>query len=437
MGSEYSILILFFLLVVFLSMGAPVAFALAGVSVAVGYFLWRPDAATLVAFNAIGLMERQDLLAVPLFLIMANVLQHSGVADDMYEAIRRWFSGVSGGLAIGTIVIATIFAAMSGTSAAGCVTMGLIALPAMLSRGYDKRLAIGSIMAGGALGPLIPPSIILIMYGVFAEQSVGQLFAGGLFPGLMLAFMFMVYIYVVCARNPALGPPLPPQARASWVGKLRSLRSVILPVFLVLGVLGSIFSGVATPTEAASVGAFGSLVCAAIYRRLNFRLIKVASIDSIKITGMIMFILIGGKVFASVCTALRAPEVVGNILLMLPGGRWGSIIAMQFSYLILGCLMDAGAIMMITIPLYVPIVCALGFDPVWFGVVFMVNMELAFLTPPFGFNLFYMKGIVPKGITMGDIYRSIIPFVLIQLTGLIIVLVFPQIIMWLPNQLFV
>lgn len=435
MSIEIITLMLFLFLIAFIFLGHPIGFVLGSTGIIFGFFLWGPHSISMPTFATLGLMKNTTLLSVPLFIGMANILQRSGIANDLYDAMYKLFGGIGGGLAVGTIIISTIFAAMSGISATACVTMGLIALPSMLKRNYDKKLAMGCIMAGGALGPLIPPSVILILYGLFAGESVGALFAGGVFPGLMLSAMFCAYTLVRCSLNPTIGPPLPREERAFWKERVRSLKAVILPLILVILVLGSVFSGAATPTEAASVGAVGSLVCAALNRKLNRQLVKEVATDTLKVVGMIMFIMIGGQCFAGIYNGIGASELIEHTLQFLPGGKWGTLIAIQFSFLILGCLMDATAILMITMPLYIPIVKALGFDLVFFGVLFMVNMELGFLTPPFGFNLFYMKGIAPKDITMGDIYRAVVPFLLIQFTGLVLCMLFPEIILWLPHRL--
>jgi len=341
-----------------------------------------------------------------------------------------------GGLAMGTVLICTLFAAMSGISGAGTVTMGIVALPNMLKRGYDKRIAMGCIMAGGALGVLIPPSVIMIVYGLFAQQSVGRLFAGGIFPGLLLSSLFVIYIGIRCYLNPSLGPVLPPEERANWRLKLVSLQAIVLPLFLVFGVLGSIFLGMATPTEASAVGAFGAIICAALHRKLNWSLVFNAAKRTLRTTAMIMWIILASAIFVAVYQGLGAAALIENMLMTAPVGKWVILIMMQLTLFILGCFIDPIGILMMTTPVFLPVIAFLGFDPLWYGIVFVVNMEMAYLTPPFGSNLFYMKGVVPKGITMLDIYRSIGPFVLLQALGLVIVIAFPQIALFIPSLLF-
>jgi tripartite ATP-independent transporter DctM subunit len=387
----------------------------------------------IIATSMIGVMSEFTMLAIPLFILMAYVLERSGVADDLYAMMHNWFGPVRGGLAIGTVIICTIFAAMCGISAAATVTMGVIALPAMLKRGYDKKIAVGCISAGGALGPLIPPSVLLIVYALLAGESVGKLFLGGVVPGLILSALFIIYIGTMCFFQPHLGPAVPQQERVNWKKKLISLKEVIFPILLIIGVMGSIFGGIATPTEAAAVGAFGSFVFAAINRKLNWTNLTCALYDTLRLTCLILWLILGGTVFSSVYTAIGAQQFIVEIIQGMAINRWLIMIMMQIIWIILGCLMDPGAILFITAPVFLPLITTFGFDRLWFGILWMVNMEMGFLTPPFGMNLFYMKSIVPKNINMMDIYRSILPFVFLQLIGLIICMIFPQTILWLPN----
>ena len=417
----------------FLASGLPVAFALGGVATLGAIFLWGPGGTFIIAARAIALMKTIILIAVPLFVFMACVLEGSGIAERLYEAMYRWSGRLKGGLAAGTVAICSVIAAMSGIAGAGTVTMGMIALPAMRKRGYEKSIPLGSIMAGGALGPLIPPSVVLIVYGVVTGVSVGKLFAGGLFPGLLLTALFITYILIRCQLNPSLGPAVPPEERADWKEKLVSLKGVVLPLALIVMVLGSIYTGLATPTEAAAVGGFGVLACAAVHRRFNWELLKRSAITTMKISGFIMWILLGAQMFASVYMGLGAPRLVQELFAAMPLGKWGVLILIQVVFFVLGCLMDALSILMITTPLFVPLIAMFGYDPLWFGILYAVNTQMGYLTPPFGANLFYMKGVAPKDVTMGDIYRSIVPFVILQAIGLVICLLFPPIATWLPS----
>ena len=428
-------LVLFGSMFFLLATGLPLTFVIGGIGTLATFFLWGPDALYNVATRAFASTMSFVLLAIPLFILMASILQRSGIADALYGTIHKWFGGLNGGLAAGTVAIAALFAAMSGVAAAATVSLGLIALPAMLKRKYDKVMVTGAIQAGGALGILIPPSVEMIVFALFARLSVGKMFMSGVFPGLLLASFFMIYILIRCYLRPSLGPALPPEERATWKEKFASLRQVVLPLLVVLGVLGSIYMGIATPTESASVGVLGALVSAAVYGTLNWSMLKDAAYTTLRVSTMIMWILFGAYAFSSTYIALGASEVIEQGLSLMPGGRWGILIGMQLSFFALGCILDSFGIIMITAPLYLPIIKGLGFDPVWFGILYVMNIEMAFLTPPYGICLFYMKAVVPKEISMLDIYRSIIPFVGLQALGLILVMIFPQIAMWLPGTM--
>ena len=428
-------LVLFGSMFLLLALGLPLTFVIGSIGALATYFLWGPNALYNVATRAFASTMDFVLLAIPLFILMASILQRSGIADALYDTIHKWFGGLNGGLAAGTVVIAAMFAAMSGVAAAATVSLGLIALPAMLKRKYNKVMVTGAIQAGGALGILIPPSVEMIVFALFAKQSVGKMFMGGVFPGLLLASFFIIYILVRCYLRPSLGPALAKEERATWREKFSSLRQVILPVLVILGVLGSIYMGIATPTESAAVGVLGALVSAAIYRTFSWTMLKESAFTTLRVSTMIMWILFGSYAFSSVYIALGASEVVKQGLSLMPGGRWGILIGMMLSFFILGTILDTFGIIMITAPLYLPIVAELGFDPVWFGILYVMNVEMAFLTPPYGICLFYMKSVAPKEVTMLDIYRSIIPFVALQAIGLITVMIFPQIALWLPSTM--
>jgi len=435
MSIELITILLFGALILFLVLGLPLAFVLGGVGVVGSYFLWGSKGLFVAAVQAYAAMGKFTLLAIPLFIFMAMILERSGVADDLYTMMHRWMGPLRGGLAIGTVLICTIFAAMAGISGAATVSMGVIALPAMLKRKYDKLIAMGCISGGGALGILIPPSVPMIIYATLTGESVGALFAGGIFPGLLLALLFVLYIGIRCFFQPSLGPALPPEERATWEEKVASLRAVVLPIFIILMVLGSIYAGVCTPTESATLGVLGALISAAVYRKLKWTLIKEACFRSASLTTMIIWILMGAYCFTSVYTGTGAHELMEHLLLSIPGGRYVVLFAMQAVFFVLGCILDPAGIIMICTPVFVPVIKSLGFDPLWFGVLFIMNMEMGYLTPPFGFNLFYMKAIAPKDVTMNDIYRSIVPFVFLQAVGLIIVIIFPEIALWLPQQM--
>ena len=436
MSIEVLSLLFFGALLVFLLLGLPLSFVLGGVSMIFLYFTWGPESFYMVAAQTWGAMNKFTLVAIPLFIFMAMILERSGVANDLYEMMYLWFGPVAGGLAIGTVVICAIFSAMCGISGAAVVSMGTIALPSMLQRNYDKELALGCINSGGGWGILIPPSVIMILYALISGESVGALFAGGVFPGLMLLVLVSCYIAVRCYFQPHLGPALPKDERGDWQRKLAAMKAVILPVIIVVMVLGSIIGGITTPTEAAAIGVLGAIISAAVYRQFNWRLMKESALRTLRLTGMIMWILFGAYCFSAAYHGMGAHQLIENLMRNIPGGPWGSIIFIQVVIFLLAMVLDPAGIMMICVPVFLPIVKAHGFDPLWFGILFVINMEIGYMTPPFGFNLFYLKGIVPPGITMGDIYRSVIPYTIVESTGLALVMIFPQIAVWLPNKFF-
>ena len=435
MSIELLSILFFGALLLFLLLGLPLSFVLGGVSMIFIYFTWGPEAFYMVAAQTWGAMNKFTLVAIPLFIFMAMILERSGVAKGLYEMMYLWFGPLAGGLAIGTVVICAIFSAMCGISGAAVVSMGTIALPSMLERNYDKELALGCINSGGGWGILIPPSVIMILYALISGESVGRLFAGGVFPGLMLLVLVSSYIAIRCYFQPRLGPALPREERGDWNRKIAALKAVILPIGIVFMVLGSIIGGVTTPTEAAAMGVLGAIISALVYRQFSWGLMKEAAMRTLRLTGMIMWILFGAYCFSAAYHGMGANQLMENLMQHIPGGPWGTIIFIQFIIFLLAMVLDPAGIMMITVPVFLPIVKALGFDPLWFGILFVINMEIGYMTPPFGFNLFYLKGIVPPDITMGDIYRSVIPYTLVESVGLALVMIFPQIAIWLPNQL--
>lgn len=419
------------LLIVFAS-GLPLAFGLGGMAMAFGLVFWGPQSTFLTIQAAYGTMLSFVLLAVPLFIFMGNVLGKSGIADELYKAMHLWMGPVRGGLAIGSVLICTAMAAMVGLVAPGVVTLGVVGIPSMLKRKYQPEIITGSIMAGGSLGALIPPSIVMMIYSLISRQSVGQLFMGGVIPGLILSTFYCSYIAIRSYLQPDLAPALPPEERGTIRGKVIATRSVVLPIFIIIAVLGSIFLGIATPTEAAAVGSVAALVAAAFHRKLTWAVLKDATYSTCLLSGMVMWIVLGASVFSRYFFSVGGADLIAG-LLTLEVNRWIIVIAMQVSLIFMGMVMDDVAMLMIAGPIYTPIILALGFDPIWFGILFIINLQIAYLTPPFGYALFYMRGVAPESITMGQIYRSIIPFVILQIIGLGIVMVFPQLALWLPS----
>ncbi|MFY0647982.1 TRAP transporter large permease [Sulfitobacter geojensis] len=436
MSVEILTVLFFGSLLVFLMLGTPLAFVLGGVSVVFLYFEMGPIGFYLLASKMWETMQSPTLMAIPLFVYMAILLEKSGVANDLYDMMHQWWGGLRGGLAIGTVLICVIFAAMSGISGAAVVTMGTIALPKMLERGYDKKLALGAINAGGGWGILIPPSILMVLYALLTEVSVGRLFAAGVGPGLTLFVLVSIYIGGRCWLQPELGPALPIEERASWADKFRSLKAVILPIMIVTIVLGAIFGGFATPTEAAAIGVFGAMVATGINGQLSRTVIHSAAIDTLKLTALVMWILFAAHAFSTAYTALGAQSLISNVMTVIPGGRWGALFFMLMVLFFLGMVLDPVGIMLITLPVFLPVVRDAGFDPIWFGILFIIMMEVGYMTPPFGFNLFYLKGVAPPDVTMGDIYASVFPYVVVTLIGVILIILFPAIALFLPQYFY-
>jgi len=433
---EFQTLLFFGLLFVFIMLGVPLTFVLGGLSIIFLYFHKSEIYFYLIASKMWDLMETSALIAIPLYVFMAMILERSGVAHDLYRMMHLWWGGLRGGLAIGTVLICTIFAAMSGISGAAVVTMGTIALPQMLDRGYDKRLALGAINAGGGWGILIPPSILMVLYALITEVSIGKLFAAGVMPGLLLFGLVSIYIGVRCYFQPHLGPALPPEERGNWDEKMAALKSVLLPILIIVLVLGSIFGGYATVTEAAAVGVFGALLASAVNRRLSVKLVSEAAIRTFRLTTVITWIVFAAHAYSTAYTAMGAEGFITGLTQMIPGGKWGALGFMMFVLFLLGMVLDPVGIMLITLPVFLPLVKAHGFDPIWFGILFVVMMEISYMTPPFGFNLFYLRSVAPPEVTMRDIYWSVGPYTLVELTGLFIIVLFPAIALWLPDLIF-
>jgi len=419
-----------------LILGVPIAFGLGGISLALAFWLWGPESLSMGYFATRGVMQMFSLACGPMFVFIGVLLTRSGIAEDMYRTLQAWFGPIPGSLAIATVVVSTVIAAMVGGITAATITMGYIALPIMFKFKYNKSIAIGCIQGGAALGFLIPPSLVAVIYALIAKESIGRLFAGGLFPGLLISGMFIIYILVRCWFQPHLGPPMPKEERPRLAIKVRSLVSLLPPLFVILSMMGTIFLGLATPVESSAMGAAATLVVVALKRRLTWEVVKDALVTSVSVGGMIIWIFMGAMAFSAIYDGLGARAVIEPLVFSLPMGRWGVIVMMMASWFILGMFLDDYAILFICAPIYLPIIKALGFDTVWFGVLYMLNMQMAYLTPPFGYCLFMIKAVCPPDITMMDIYRSTTPFVLIQAIGLALCIIFPEIVMWFPRLVF-
>lgn len=427
-------LVMFAVLIVLLLAGVPVVFAMGSIGAITLLLLWGfKYAPSVIVGNAFTVMTWHTLVALPLFVFMAMILKSSGIVEDLFRSIRLWLAPVPGGLAMAVVVVSVFIAAMSGAIATGTLILGIIALPIMLKYGYDKTLAIGPIMAGGALANLIPPSNSFIVYGALAEVSIGQLFIGGVVPGLILATMYILYIFIRCSLKPSLGPPVPMEERVGWLEKFASLRALLLPIALIASVLGAIFFGIASATEAAAVGAVGALVCAAVRRNLKWKHIKDANLTTVRVSSMVVWIFMGAWAFKGVFALSGGPQIVADWVVSLGLPSLGVIGIMMVVFVIMGCFVSSSPIMLITLPVFLPIVDALGFGRLWFGVLALVNFQLSDLTPPFGFSLFYMRSVAPPEITMGDIIRAVVPFLPLMAIGVALVMFFPALAEWLPS----
>lgn len=434
MSIELMTLLYFSCLFFGLFLGLPVALGLGGTAVLFAAIfeprslLAIPSAFYYTPWNGV-------LVTVPLFLFMGSLIRFSGIAEAAYDAVYKLIGHIAGGLAMGTVMVCTIFAAITGITPPATITMGQIAYPSMMKYNYDKAIAIGSIGAGGALGALIPPSVPFIFYGLLAKVSIGGLFLGGLIPGLMLASFYIIYIGIRCKMQPHIGPALPADESFSVREKMLALMGIWPFLLLIVMVLGAIWGGVATPSEAAAFGATGALVINIIYRKLTWQVMRNSLETTVKLTGMGLWILIGANIYLNIFNSLGCQELVTSLVLGMPGGEHGILLMMMFIILLLGTVMDDWAIIMLCTPLYIPIINELGIDKLWFGVLFIVNIQIAYLTPPFGFVLFWLKSVLPPDVSMGDVYKSVGPFILLQLLGLTLVFLFPEIATWLPSKL--
>ncbi|WP_075881313.1 TRAP transporter large permease subunit [Vreelandella massiliensis] len=439
-------LVMFGSLMVVLVAGLPLAFVTGGLGVAFLYLIGDQNMLNLMPSRIFPMMTNYQLSAIPLFIFMASVLEKAGIIEELFDVVYKWMGGLRAGLAIATIIASTLLAAMVGVIGAAVVTMGLIALPAMLKRHYDPEIAIGSIMAGGTLGILIPPSILAIIYGVIAQQSVGELYLGSLIPGLLLAAMYGFYCWMRGTLNIKMAPPMPVEDRVSMKEKLRLLRNMLAPIILVMLVLGIIFTGIATPVEAAGIGTFGALVVAAMHKRLTWPNLHAACMTTLVASAMVMWIIFGASIFVGFYILQGGQTFVQELISGAGLGPYAVLLLMMVLLVALGMFLDWVGILLLAVPIFVPLIKGMTFDGVlglpgvdptdvslWFGVIYLVNMQMSFLSPPFGYALFYIKGVCPPHITMAQIFRSSFPFLGIQALGLLLVILFPALVTWLPN----
>ena len=423
-------------LIVLLIIGMPMAFALGfiGVTFTFGFYGW--DALLLISSRIYSFVNVYVLVAVPMFLLMASIMDKSGVAKDLYNAMSVWAGGLRGGVAMMTLVAAVFMAATTGIIGGEIILLGLVALPQMLRLGYDKNLAIGTICAGGSLGTMIPPSIVLIFYGLTANVAIGELFLAVIIPGLLLAVLYLIYILVRCYINPELGPPLPPAERnIPLSAKFKLLKNLILPMAVAFGVLGSIYAGIAAVSEAAAVGVAGTILAAWVRGELSWQMLREALRQTMSACGLLLWLTFGATALIGVYNLLGGIRYINGLMAGLPFEPIIIVVLMMGILIVLGLFMDWVGVLLLTMPIFVPIIQQLGYDPVWFGILFCMNMQISYLSPPFGPAAFYLKGVAPPEIRLQDIYKALWPFMLLQIAGMLLVLFFPQLALWLPAVL--
>jgi len=445
MSLEFMTVAMFATLILAITFGHPLAYTLAAVATLFGLIdngFSIPMLFEMFINNAWGLMNNYTLVAIPLFILMAQLLDRSKVSDALFESLYVVLGSIKGGLGLAVVVVCTVFAATTGIIGASVVAMGLLATPALVNKGYQKELTAGIICASGTLGILIPPSIMMVIYGGLTgmkETSVGNLFAGAIIPGLVLASLYFLYILIRCNINPELGPPISKEEASTYTPAQKmtmTLKSLIPPLALILAVMGTILAGVATPTEAAGLGALGAMVLAFFNKKLNVTVLKESAFATLKTTSMVMMLFIGGKLFSTVFLSMGGGDVVADLLIGSGMNRWIILALMMGIVFIMGMFIDWAAILLITVPVFMPIAMELDFNPLWFSLLMCVNLQTSFLTPPFGYALFYFKGVAPEGYTMMHIYKGIIPFVLLQVVSIALLCMFPGLVTWLPSVFF-
>ena len=438
MSYELIAILMFATMLVMLLTGQRVFAAIGFVASASALLLYGQGAIEMPFNAAFKLFNWYPLLTLPLFIYMGYILSESGIANDLYRMFHVWFGRLKGGLAVGTIGLMVVISAMNGLSVAGMAIGATIALPEMLRRGYDKIMITGVIQAGSSLGILVPPSVVLVLYGMIARQPVGQLWLAGAIPGLVMAGLFIVYIVVRCRIQPHLGPTLPEEELdMPFSEKLKLLRAGIIPFLIFFFMTGLFVMGYTSLVESSAVGATSATLAALFKRRLTFHVFHQTVKKTLGISCMFLWIILAALAFGAVFDGIGAVKAIESLFITRwELSPWEVLIMMQLSYILMGMFLDDTAMLVIVAPLYVPLIKALGFDLIWYGVLYTITCQIAYMTPPFGYNLFLMRAMAPKEVTLQDIYRSIIPFVLVMTFGLILVIVFPQLALWLPNYVY-
>ncbi|MEC7256262.1 MAG: TRAP transporter large permease subunit [Pseudomonadota bacterium] len=438
MSYEMIAILMFSTMMLMLFTGQRVFGAIGFVGVISAVLLWGPGGSDIGFSAAMKLMKWYPLLTLPMFIFMGYVLSESKIADDLYKMFHVWMGPVRGGLAIGTILLMVLISAMNGLSVAGMAIGATIALPELLKRGYDKQMVTGVIQAGSSLGILVPPSVVLVLYAMIARQPVGQLWLAGVFPGLMMAAMFIAYVVIRCRIQPELGPVLPPEDRdIPRAEKLRLLRAGVLPLVIFAVMMVPFINGWTSLVESSAVGALAAFLAAVLKGRMTREVFENSVRNTLGISCMFMWIILAALGFGAVFDGLGAVRAIESLFTDQLGlSPWMILILMQLSFIVMGTFLDDTAMLVIVAPLYVPLVDALGFDLIWYGVLYTITTQIAYMTPPFGYNLFLMRAMAPAEIGLRDIYRSIVPFVMVMVVALTIVMAFPQIALWLPDYVY-
>ncbi len=439
MSYEIIAILIFTSMMLMLLTGQRVFGAIGGVATLFALLLWGNGAAEMPFNAAFGLMNWYPLLTLPLFIYMGYMFSESGIASDLYKMFHVWMGPIPGGLALGTMGLMVAVSAMNGLSVAGMAIGASLALPEMLKRNYDKVMVTGVIQAGSSLGIMVPPSVVLVLYGMIARQPVGQLWLAGVFPGLLLAGLFMAYIYIRCRLQPHLGPTLSKQEleEITWGEKLRLLKAGIIPLVIIFSMTGLFLLGITSLVQCSAAGAAATTLAAVFKGRMTLRVLDETLKNTLSVSCMFMWVILAALCFGAVFDGLGAVHAIKSLFIERWGlSPWGVLVMMQLSYIVMGMFLDDTAMLIIVAPLYVPMVITLGFNPIWYGVLYTITCQIAYMTPPFGYNLFLMKAMAPKEVSLMDIYRSIIPFVLVMMLGLVIVMLFPGIALWLPNLYF-